>query len=124
MYGFPLIVWSSGGLQVHRFGMPGIGGVLAYAGGALAAMTIVVVLACGGLSACLPKRDPSLRAFGGIHIVSVLGSVIIGWAVALPADGVLAFLLSSFVTVVIFEVLLSLELHMAAGRSAGRSEDE
>ena len=24
VYGFPLIIWSSGGLQVHRFGMPGM----------------------------------------------------------------------------------------------------
>ena len=115
MYGFPLIVWSCGALQVHRFGMPGILGVLAFGGGALVAMTIVIGVTCGGFSRSLPKRDPSVRAFGGIHVVSVLGSVVMGWAVTLPLRHTLAFFVASLVTVIAFEVLLSIELHLAAG---------
>ncbi len=52
MYGFPFIVWSSGGLQVHRFGMPGMLG-----GGALVGMAVVVAVTCRGLSRPLPQRE-------------------------------------------------------------------
>ena len=78
MYGFPLIIWPSGGLQVHRFGMPDIVGVFCFWGGALLAMTIVVAVCCRGCSGPLPKRDPSIHAFGGIHVLSVLRSATIG----------------------------------------------
>ena len=120
MYGFPLIVWSSGGLQVHRFGMPGMLGVLAFAGGALVGMAVVVGITCRGFSRPLPQRDASIRAFGAIHVVSVLGSVLAGWAGAMVAHGSWAFFLASLVTVFVFEMLLSLELYAAAGRPAGR----
>jgi hypothetical protein len=40
-----LIICSSGGLQVHRFGMPGIVGVLGFAGGALVSMAVVIAIA-------------------------------------------------------------------------------
>jgi hypothetical protein len=114
MYGFPLIIWSSGALQVHRFGMPGIGGVLAFCGGALAAMILVIAVTCRGFLNVLPKRNSSLRAFGGIHVVSVMGSAVAGWAVTLPLNQSAAFFVASFATVVTFEVLLSIELHVAA----------
>jgi hypothetical protein len=117
MYGFPLIVWSSGSLQAHRFGSPGIVEVVAYVCGALAAMMLVVALACGGLTGPLPQRDLSVRAFGAVHVLSVLGSVVAVWAVALITRGFLAFFLASFATILVFEVLLSIELHTAAGRS-------
>ena len=123
MYGFPLIVWSSGGLQVHRFGMPGMVGVLAFAGGALVSMALVVAITCRGLTCPLPQRNTSVRAFGAIHVVSVLGSVVAGWAVATVAHGAIAFFLSSLVTVFVFEMLLSLELYVAANRGPNQSED-
>jgi hypothetical protein len=124
MYGFPLIVWSAGGLQVHRFGMPGIVGVLAFAGGALVSMAMVVGITCRGFACLLPERESSVRAFGAIHVVSVFGSVIAGWAVAMVAQGSVAFFLASLVTVFVFEMLLTLELLIAADRSAQRSEDD
>ena len=116
MYGFPLIVWSSGALQSHRFGVPGLGGVLAYAGGALVAMAIMILVTCRSFRCPLPKRDPSVRAFGGIHVVSVLGSIVAGWAAARMLEGWLAFFVASLVTILVFEVLLSAELHLAAER--------
>jgi hypothetical protein len=124
MYGFPLIVWSAGALQSHRFGIPGVLEVLGFASGALVAMTIVVALACGGFKGLLPERDSSIRAFGAVHVVSVLGSVIIGWAVALVARGPLAFFLASCATVLVFEILVSLELHAAAVRNSNRSGED
>jgi hypothetical protein len=116
MYGFPLIVWSSGALQSHRFGIPGLGEVLAYAGGALVAMAIVILVTCRSLRCALPKRDPSVRAFGGIHVVSVMGSIVAGWAAARALEGWLAFFVASLATILAFEVLLSAELHLAAER--------
>ena len=124
MYGFPLIVWSSGGLQVHRFGMPGILGVLAFAGGALVSMALVVAITCRGLTCPLPQRESSVRAFGAIHVISVFGSVIAGWAVAMVAQGTVAFFLASLVTVFVFEMLLALELLVAAVNSAPTGEDD
>jgi len=124
MYGFPLIVWSSGGLQVHRFGMPGIVGVLAFAGGALVSMALVVAITCRGLTCPLPQRESSVRAFGAIHVISVFGSVIAGWAVAMVAQGTVAFFLASLVTVFVFEMLLALELLVAAVNSAPTGEDD
>jgi hypothetical protein len=123
MYGFPLIVWSSGSLQAHRFGSPGIVEVLAFACGALAAMVLVVALACGGLMGPLPQRDSSVRAFGAVHVLSVLGSLVAGWAFAFLASGFLAFFLASFATVLVFEVLLSIELHTAAARKPKETEE-
>ena len=117
MYGFPLIIWSSGGLQVHRFGMPGIVGVMAFAGGALVSMAVVIAIACRGFMRPLPRRESSVRAFGGIHVVSVLGSVVAGWAVAMVVRGAIAFFLASLVTVFVFEMLLTLELFVAAGKA-------
>ncbi len=122
MYGFPLIVWSSGALQSHRFGVPGVEGVLAFAGGALVAMAVVIVVTCRGLTCPLPKRDPSIRAFGGIHVISVLGSIVCGWAVALAVSGWVAFFVSALVTVLVFEGLLSVELHVAASGAGRRPE--
>ena len=116
MYGFPLIVWSSGALQIHRFGVPGISGVIAYAGGALVAMALMILITCRGFLRPLPKRDPTVRAFGGIHVVSVLGSIVAGWAVARAVHGWLAFFVASLVTILVFEALLSAELHLAAER--------
>ena len=65
VYGFPLIIWSSGGLQVHRFGMRGMVGVLAFAGGGLVSMAVVVAISCRGLTCPLPPRSTSVRAFRG-----------------------------------------------------------
>jgi hypothetical protein len=124
MHGFPLIVWSAGGLQVHRFGMPGIVGVLAFAGGALVSMAVVVAITCRGFACLLPERESSVRAFGAIHVISVFGSVIAGWAVAMVARGPAAFFLASLVTVFVFEMLLTLELLIAADRSAHTGEDD
>jgi len=81
-------------------------------------MAFVIAVTCRGLSGTLPKRDPSVRAFGGIHVLSVLGSIVAGWAVTLPLRGDFAFFLGSLVTVLAFEVLLTLELHIAADRKA------
>jgi hypothetical protein len=117
MYGFPLIIWSSGGLQVHRFGMPGLLGVLAFAGGALVSMAVVVAITCRGITRPLPQRESPVRAFGAIHVASVLGSIVAGWAVALVSQGLVAFFLASLVTVFVFEMLLSLELLAAADKS-------
>jgi hypothetical protein len=121
MYGFPLIIWSSGAVQVHRFGVPGILGIIAYCGGGLVAMAVVIGITCRGFSSALPKRDPSVRAFGGIHVLSVIGSIVAGWAATLPLRGSLAFFVGSLVTVVVFEGLLTLELHLAADRKGKRA---
>lgn len=71
MYGFRPIIWSSGALQVHRFGVPGIAGVIA--------------VTCRGFSGILPKGDRTVRVFGGMHVLSVMGSIVAGWAAALPS---------------------------------------
>lgn len=121
MYGFPLIIWSSGAVQVHRFGVPGIVGIIAFCGGTLVAMAIAIGVTCRGFTCALPKRDPTVRAFGGIHVVSVIGSIVAGWAVTLPLHGDLAFFVGSLVTVLAFEALLTLELHLAADRKGKQS---
>lgn len=124
MYGFPLIVWSSGAVQVHRFGVPDILSVVAFASGALLAMAIVIGVTCRGYLVRLPARDPSVRAFGGIHVVSVLGSIVAGWAMALIGWGASAFFLASLTTVLVFEGLLSVELHLAAETGKGKEDGE
>jgi hypothetical protein len=122
MYGFPLIIWSAGAAQIHRFGVPGILGILAFAAGALVAMAIAIGVTCRGFSSPLPGRDPSVKARGGVHVVSVLGGIVAGWAVTLPVRSSLAFFLGSLVTVLVFEALLSLELHLAADRNSDGRE--
>jgi hypothetical protein len=104
--------------------MPGLIGVLAFAGGALVSMTAVITISCRGLTCPLPRHESSVRAFGGIHFVSVLGSVVAGWAVSLVARGTLAFFLASLVTVFVFEMLLTLELFAAAGKPADTGRDK
>ena len=86
-------------------------------------MAVVIAIACRGFMRPLPRRESSVRAFGGIHVISVLGSVVAGWAVAMVAQGTIAFFLASLVTVFAFEMLLTLELFVAAGRPASNHGD-
>jgi hypothetical protein len=121
MYGFPLVVWSSAAVQAHRFGVPDLVSALLFVLGALAAMAAVIAVASRGLTRCLPARQSVIRAFGGIHVVSVLGAILCGWGAARPImRGSLAFFVASFVTVVVFESLLSLELLLSMVRTDKR----
>jgi hypothetical protein len=57
-YGFIVVVWTSGAVQLATHGEPGVGGALSFLGGVLAAMAVVVAAAFGSPFATWTQQEP------------------------------------------------------------------
>jgi hypothetical protein len=112
-YGFTLVIWSTGALTVSRHGVPTAVEALAYLGGALAGMAVIVIVCFGRWRATWSDVGLVRRAYGAIHLVSVLAAVLIGWMAAALVSGAPAFALASFAAVVVYNLLLALEVGLS-----------
>jgi hypothetical protein len=110
-YGFALVTWTGGALTATERGSPGRLGALAYMGGILVAMTIVVLGSFGGPQAKWESKPLPRFAFGAVHIGSVIVGVLAAWGVAAVVPGrSLAFLCAGFTGIIVFQVLLGFEI--------------
>ncbi len=107
-YGFTLVIWTCGAFLVYEHGVPRAYEILAFGGGALAAMTLSVLVAFGGPRATWTQEEPLRRAFGAIRVVSVSAAMLIAWLLStLPP--VAAFAIAPFGAVAAFQMLLAVE---------------
>ena len=111
-YGFTLIVWGTGEIAASRLGGPDPLEVLAFAGGALAAAVLIVVLAFG-ISTALRAREPRRRAYSAMHVPSVPAAIGSGWGVVLLLGGPGGYFVAAFTAVLVYESLLSVEIGLA-----------
>jgi hypothetical protein len=109
-YGFTLVIWTTAALTVSRHGIPGDGEAFAFLGGALAGMATIVIVSFGGWRARWSDVGLVRRAYGAIHLVSVIAAVLIGWLASTLLSGAPAFAVSSFAAVVVYNLLLALEV--------------
>jgi len=110
-YGFTLVIWTSAALVMADRGLPGRLGALAYLGGALAAMSIVVLISFGGPEATWENRPMPRFAFGAVHVGSVVLAVLAAWLVGslVPVHG-WSFLASGFTAAMAYQLLLGAEV--------------
>jgi len=120
-YGFTLVVWGTGSLTEAQRGKPGRLDVVAFVGGALVALTLVILVAFGGPRAPIPTRVRQRRhALGAVHVVSVSIAMACGWVVALVVtDTALSYLGASATAVLAYQLVVGLEGALSTDRSEG-----
>jgi hypothetical protein len=111
-YGFAITTWCSGAFLLYEHGNPTPPRIFAFAGGALAAMTLAILLGIGGPRGRL-RPPPPLRAHGAMHPFSVFGAVLSEWPIAAAVPGVYAFFVGPFAAVLVYQLLVSVELALA-----------
>ena len=112
-YGFTLVIWTTAALVVSQHGIPRAGEAFAYLGGALAGMAAIIVACFGGWRATWSDVGLVRRAYGAIHVGSVLAAVLVGWLASAVLSGALAFSVASFGAVVTYNLLLALEVALS-----------
>ncbi|QHS17548.1 hypothetical protein [Halopenitus persicus] len=76
-YGFTIAFWGSGVLLIDAFGVFGIGGVLAYATGAITGFGLLLVGTFEGVLESIDvDGDPSYHVLAGIHYVAALVPIV------------------------------------------------
>ncbi len=111
-YGFTITVWCSGAFLLDEHGTPRPADILAFAGGALGAMILAVMVGAGGPRSPL-AASPQLRAHGAMHPLSVFAAILAGWGVAAALDGVCAFFAGAFVAVLVYQLAVAAEIASA-----------
>lgn len=112
-YGFTLIIWTTGALAFAEHGLPRAEDALAFLGGALVGMALIVTLSFGGLRSTWADIGLVQRAYGAIHVVSVVAAVLAGWLVAALLPGLVAFLGASLVAVVVYNLVFAVEVALS-----------
>ena len=113
-YGFSITIWCAGAFLLYEHGSARPPDILAFAGGAVAAMMAAVLLGVGGPRAKLRPPRP-LRAHGAMHPLSVFGASLTNWGVAAALPGVYAFFAAPFAAVLVYQLLVAVEVGAAAG---------
>jgi hypothetical protein len=112
-YGFAVVVWSTGSITISQRGMPAGSGVLAFAGGVLAAMALMIV-ATFGAREVWQSRSPHRLGFGAIHVISVAAAIAAGWLAAwLIHERDAAFAVSGFLATGTFQLMLGAEIRFS-----------
>lgn len=110
-YGFTLVVWSTGALAMSEQGAPGRSGAVAYLGGLLGGMLLVVLIAFGHPAHALRGSRFRRYAGGAIHIASVGAAVAAGWAcAAVLSPKWLAYLSAGGLSSFVYQMVLGLEM--------------
>lgn len=116
-YGFTLVVWGTAALTTSEQGPPGRAGTVAYLGGLLGGMAVVVLLALGGPTATWSTSHLRRYAAGAIHVVSVAAATAAGWGCAVLVERKwLAYLVAGFFASLVYQLVLGMEV---AGTMAG-----
>lgn len=124
-YGFTLVVWGTAAMVTSERGLPGRMGTVAYLGGLLVGMAVVVLLVLGGPTSRwrTPSQHPRRLAAGAIHAASVAAAVAAGWGCAALFDlKWLAYLTAGAAASVVYQFVLGLEVAatIAGDDDAGR----
>lgn len=110
-YGFTLVVWATGALAMSEQGPPGRSGVLAYLGGLLGGMLLIVLVAFGHPGHSLRGHQLRRYAGGAIHVLSVGTAVAAGWLCAAAFDPKwVAYLSAGAAAGFVYQIVLGLEI--------------
>jgi hypothetical protein len=115
-YGFALVIWGTGALSEAQRGTPSKVSVVAFIGGAIAAMGIITAVTLGGPFARWKPQQRAVTRYpiGSVHIVSVSAAIAAGWAVTIVlTDQALAYLASSATAIFIYQLALGAEIALA-----------
>jgi hypothetical protein len=115
-YGYTISVWSSGAVLIHTHGVPTVGEVFAFLGGALCGYGTIALLARDAVGAAPQVDDASDRVLAGaLHWLAAGGAV---GSVALIAEigGWEAWPLASFALTCVYLLGASVQLAFVAGR--------
>lgn len=125
-YGYTLSIWGAGALLIDTYGVPGLFGVAAYLGGAVAGFAVLVAIAFGGvLDTTRVETSDSPLVVSTVHVASTGGSLAIAVGVIhvslIPPLWTFLFV-GFFVTVTYNLLLLAEELlaHFLDGRTESR----
>lgn len=124
-YGFALVVWTTAALTQAERGSPERLGAVAYVGGALAAMALVILATFGGVTEVVPtKARRRQRAIGAVHLASVGIAIAAGWAVAvaIPTKWA-AYAASAFTAVLLHQLVLGWEVATSEQASGDQTAD-
>jgi hypothetical protein len=114
-YGFALVTWGTASLTSAARGTPDAPQAIAYVGGALAAMALVIFATYAGAGEQLTGEPPGRRlAWGAVHLVSVAAGLAAGWGAAelvVPKWG--AFLGAGAAATLVYQLVLGLEVALS-----------
>ena len=98
-YGYTLTIWTSGGVLIHRRGIPSAWGALLFMVGAVLGFALVGLAAYGGFGPMRPAQPAAFSLWQALHVVSVgaaIGSAaLVGRIVHSPAAWFLGGLLAT-----------------------------
>lgn len=108
-YGFAVVVWCTGAFLITERGKPTAGAVLAFAGAALLAQAVDVLLAFG--KPTRTWRGPQQREYvwTTFHAAPIAAAVLLAWALAAGIDGMWAYFVAPLCAIVLYQLLLALE---------------
>jgi hypothetical protein len=106
-YGFAVVVWCTGAFLITERGTPTSGAVLVFAGAALLAQAVDVVLAFG--KPTRTWRGPQQREYvwTTFHAVPVAGAVLLAWGLAAAIAGMWAYFVAPLCAIVLYQLLLA-----------------
>jgi hypothetical protein len=121
-YGFTLVIWGTGALAIGLRGTPRAGDAIAYVGGALTSMALVVLLSFGGPTATWTSTELRRLAWGAIHVASVGAALGSGWAVAdIVTTKWIAFFGAGAAAALVYQLALAFEVAVTSEQEADDS---
>jgi hypothetical protein len=114
-YGFTLVIWGTGTITLAQHGSPRAIDVMAFVGGALAAIAAVIATSYGGLDVELEPKSARQRAAGAIHVSSVALAIACAWVLTTPV-GIrwLAYGIAGTSACLIYQLVVGLEVLLSA----------
>jgi hypothetical protein len=108
-YGFAIVVWCTGAFLITERGKPTPAAVLAFAGAALLAQGIDVLVAFG--KPTRTWRGPQQREYvwTTFHAAPVAAAVLLAWGIAAGLTGLWAYFVAPLCAIVVYELLLAVE---------------
>lgn len=108
-YGFAIVVWCTGAFLITARGTPTNGAVLAFAGAALLAQAIDVLVAFG--KPTRTWRGPQQREYvwTTFHAAPVAVAVLVAWALADGMSGLWAYFAAPLCAILVYQLLLAAE---------------
>lgn len=108
-YGFAIVVWCTGAFLITERSKPTPAAVLAFAGAALLAQGIDVLVAFG--KPTRTWRGPQQREYvwTTFHAAPVAAAVLLAWGIAAGLTGLWAYFVAPLCAIVVYELLLAVE---------------
>lgn len=123
-YGFTLVVWGTGALAIWELGKADPADVLAFIGGALVSISLIVA-AVFGVRQPFRVEQPPRRPFSAMHLPSIPAAIAADWGLTVAPGGIAGFFVSAAAAVAVYQLLLSLEGAFAlTPRRAARGQEK